>query len=104
MDFHIAAFPHHQGCRRLRQDLSRRQQREHRAARTRHAGLQALQWLASQGMQGRMTGSGSAVFALMGPGPKRGQAPAGWQVRECGNLEAHPLAGWVSRDDSSVAG
>jgi 4-diphosphocytidyl-2-C-methyl-D-erythritol kinase len=65
---------------------------------------QALQWLALQGMQGRMTGSGSAVFALMGPGQKLGQAPAGWQVRECGNLEAHPLAGWAPSDDSSVAG
>lgn len=67
---------------------------------------QALQWLASQGMQGRMTGSGSAVFALMGEG--LGQtlepAPAGWQARECGNMEAHPLAGWASSDDSSVAG
>lgn len=67
---------------------------------------QALQWLASQGMQGRMTGSGSAVFALMGEGPgqKLGPAPAGWQARECGNMEAHPLAGWASSDDSSVAG
>jgi 4-diphosphocytidyl-2-C-methyl-D-erythritol kinase len=31
-------------------------------------------------------------------------APAGWQVRECGNLEAHPLVGWAPSDDSSVGG
>lgn len=65
---------------------------------------QALQWLASQGMQGRMTGSGSAVFALMSESQALGPAPAGWQARECGNMEAHPLAGWASSDDSSVAG
>jgi 4-diphosphocytidyl-2-C-methyl-D-erythritol kinase len=65
---------------------------------------QALQWLASQGLKARMTGSGSAVFALMGEGQSLGEAPVGWQVRECGNLEAHPLAGWASSDDSSVAG
>jgi 4-diphosphocytidyl-2-C-methyl-D-erythritol kinase len=65
---------------------------------------QALQWLGSQGMQGRMTGSGSAVFALIGEGQALAPVPAGWQARECGNLEAHPLAGWASSDDSSVVG
>jgi 4-diphosphocytidyl-2-C-methyl-D-erythritol kinase len=69
---------------------------------------QALQWLASQGMTARMTGSGSAVFALMREGPgigqSLGQAPTDWQARECGNMEAHPLAGWASSDDSSVGG
>jgi 4-diphosphocytidyl-2-C-methyl-D-erythritol kinase len=69
---------------------------------------QALQWLGSQGLQGRMTGSGSAVFAHLGsaeaPGKHLDQAPGGWAVRECSNMEVHPLAGWASSDDSSVAG
>jgi 4-diphosphocytidyl-2-C-methyl-D-erythritol kinase len=64
---------------------------------------EALQWLGSQGLQGRMTGSGSAVFARIPqdwPAGKGAAAPpAGWQVRGCGNLEAHPLAGWAASDD-----
>ena len=65
---------------------------------------QALQWLGSQGLQGRMTGSGSAVFAPL-PGDRSvAVAPEGWQVRECGNLEVHPLWGWAPSDDSSVGG
>jgi 4-diphosphocytidyl-2-C-methyl-D-erythritol kinase len=65
---------------------------------------QALDWLASQSLQGRMTGSGSAVFAPLAPGQELAQAPEGWQARECGNLEIHPLWGWVASDDSSVGG
>lgn len=65
---------------------------------------QTLQWLAAQGLNGRMTGSGSAVFALLPDSRPLGEAPAGWQVRECSNLEAHPLAGWAPSDDSSVGG
>jgi 4-diphosphocytidyl-2-C-methyl-D-erythritol kinase len=61
---------------------------------------QALQWLGEQGLAGRMTGSGSAVFALMAPGQGLRAAPAGWQVRECGSLAVHPLAGWASGEDS----
>ena len=64
---------------------------------------EALQWLGSQGLEGRMTGSGSAVFALLEPGKVLQPAPAGWQVRECGSLEAHPLLGWAP-SDSSVGG
>ncbi|MES2785838.1 MAG: 4-(cytidine 5'-diphospho)-2-C-methyl-D-erythritol kinase [Pseudomonadota bacterium] len=60
---------------------------------------EALHWLASQGLQGRMTGSGSAVFALLHPGKAPGAAPKGWNVRECVNLEAHPLVGWAPSDD-----
>ena len=60
---------------------------------------QALQWFEDQGLHGRMTGSGSAVFALLPQGKSLGQAPAGWQVRECSNMEAHPLAGWAPSDD-----
>ncbi len=56
---------------------------------------QALEWLAGHGLQGRMTGSGSAVFALLPPGldarflPQT--APKNWIVKVCGNLKAHPL-------------
>jgi 4-diphosphocytidyl-2-C-methyl-D-erythritol kinase len=65
---------------------------------------QGLQWLASQGLAGRMTGSGSAVFAVLPPGVKPAQAPSGWRVRECSKMEVHPLAGWAASDDSSVGG
>ena len=65
---------------------------------------QAVEWLGSQGLQGRMTGSGSAVFAQIAEARPLQAAPAGWQVRECGNLEAHPLVGWAPSDDSSVGG
>jgi len=59
----------------------------------------AVQWLGSQGLRGRMTGSGSAVFALMPPGKTLAQAPADWVVQECGNMEVHPLVGWAPSDD-----
>ncbi|MBG9389560.1 4-(cytidine 5'-diphospho)-2-C-methyl-D-erythritol kinase [Caenimonas aquaedulcis] len=65
---------------------------------------QALDWLGSQGLSGRMTGSGSAVFAHLGAGKSLKAAPEGWLARECGNLEAHPLAGWAPSDDISVGG
>lgn len=66
---------------------------------------EAIEWLGSQGLQARMTGSGSAVFALLPPGKPLAQAPAawsgnGWVVRECGNMEVHPLVGWAPSDDS----
>lgn len=64
----------------------------------------ALEWLASQGLQGRMSGSGSAVFARLPDGRALQGAPAGWELRECGNLEVHPLVGWAPSDDSSVGG
>ena len=61
---------------------------------------QALQWLGSQGLQGRMTGSGSAVFARLPAGQAlQAAAPAGWLARECSNLEVHPLVGWAPSDD-----
>jgi 4-diphosphocytidyl-2-C-methyl-D-erythritol kinase len=65
---------------------------------------EALEWLGSQGLAGRMTGSGSAVFAQLSQNKALQAAPAGWQVRECGNLEAHPLVGWAPSDESSVGG
>jgi 4-diphosphocytidyl-2-C-methyl-D-erythritol kinase len=60
---------------------------------------QAIEWLGHQGMQARMTGSGSAVFARITQEKPLLAAPAGWQVRECENMEAHPLTGWASSDD-----
>jgi 4-diphosphocytidyl-2-C-methyl-D-erythritol kinase len=65
---------------------------------------EALEWMGSQGLAGRMTGSGSAVFAQVSQDKPMQAAPAGWQARECGNLEAHPLVGWAPSDDSSVGG
>jgi len=56
--------------------------------------VQSLNWLAAQGLQGRMTGSGSAVFAQLPNEMTVPDAPGDWQIRQCGNLEAHPLAGW----------
>ena len=56
--------------------------------------VQSLNWRAAQGLQGRMTGSGSAVFAQMPNEMTLSDAPGDWQIRQCGNLEAHPLAGW----------
>ena len=60
---------------------------------------QALRWLGDQGLQARMTGSGSAVFAQMPQEKALLPAPAGWQVRQCGNLAVHPLSGWAASDD-----
>jgi 4-diphosphocytidyl-2-C-methyl-D-erythritol kinase len=58
---------------------------------------QSLDWLKSRQLQGRMTGSGSAVFAQLPQEadlPDVSELPDGWKIRKCGNLEAHPLAGW----------
>ena len=65
---------------------------------------QALEWLALQGLTGRMTGSGSAVFA---PVPVE-KANVDWmvlkkptsilQVKMCRGLESHPLLGWADSD------
>ncbi len=59
--------------------------------------VQALAWLSAQGLQGRMTGSGSAVFAPVfetEPDLQQPGLPDGCLVRMCSNLERHPLAGW----------
>ena len=57
---------------------------------------QALQWLESHGLQGRMTGSGSAVFAQISHAVDLQNAPGDWQVKTCENLMIHPLAGWAA--------
>lgn len=56
---------------------------------------QALAWVSSLGLDGRMTGSGSAVFARTLHDVKI-QVPPGFQVRQCNNLPAHPLEGWAT--------
>ncbi len=67
---------------------------------------QALEWLASQGLQARMTGSGSAVFAVDVVSETANRMPLSapdahpaWQVRRCGSLDIHPLAGWAEGRD-----
>jgi 4-diphosphocytidyl-2-C-methyl-D-erythritol kinase len=64
---------------------------------------QGLDLLTQAGLKGRMTGSGSAIFARV---PKaavadavRALAPPDWQVRSCSSLDAHPLVGWAAEKD-----
>ena len=64
----------------------------------------ALEWLALHGLSGRMTGSGSAVFAHV-PADKSSidwtvlKKPAAMlQVKQCNGLESHPLLGWAHSD------
>ena len=59
---------------------------------------QARQALSNAGMNGKMTGSGSAVFAHCTTGTRLSPVPDHWQVRKCSNLEVHPLKGWASSD------
>jgi 4-diphosphocytidyl-2-C-methyl-D-erythritol kinase len=68
---------------------------------------QALAWLATKGLSGRMTGSGSAVFAHLlhtADEVNLQDAPDAMQVRLCSSLDVHPLLGWASSDGLSVAG
>ena len=56
---------------------------------------QSLNWLTGQQLDGRMTGSGSAVFAkLPTTAEQLHTAPGDWTVHQCSNLQTHPLAGW----------
>ncbi len=55
----------------------------------------ALVWLKTKGLPGRMTGSGSAVFAPMLHTVDLNDANPAWQIKVCNNLELHPLAGWA---------
>jgi 4-diphosphocytidyl-2-C-methyl-D-erythritol kinase len=59
---------------------------------------QALDWLTGLGLDGRMTGSGSAVFAWAPPDMRVPKAPDTLQARLCCSLEAHPLSGWATSD------
>ncbi|MCJ7799970.1 MAG: 4-(cytidine 5'-diphospho)-2-C-methyl-D-erythritol kinase [Polaromonas sp.] len=55
---------------------------------------QSLDWLKAQHLNGRMTGSGSAVFAPLLHDLDVSAAPGDWIIKKCSNLEVHPLAGW----------
>ena len=55
-----------------------------------------IQWLNSHGLQGRMTGSGTAVFAQLPQATNLADAPGDWTVRECSNMDAHPLLDWCT--------
>lgn len=54
-----------------------------------------LLWLESLGLRGRMTGSGSAVFAALPHDVELPAPPGAWQIKVCDNLMVHPLAGWA---------
>lgn len=63
---------------------------------------QSLDWLKARNLQGRMTGSGSAVFAYLPHGTNSSgididsdnDSMRHWKIRKCSNLKVHPLAGW----------
>ena len=62
-----------------------------------------LKWLESQGLRGRMTGSGSAVFAKTSHIIDIRSVPSRFQSKLCNNLDKHPLAGWASSGSLSVS-
>jgi 4-diphosphocytidyl-2-C-methyl-D-erythritol kinase len=61
---------------------------------------QAIQWLSDQGLSGRMTGSGSAVFAHLPQGAIWNVAtvPDAFQVKLCSSMDVHPLIGWADSE------
>jgi 4-diphosphocytidyl-2-C-methyl-D-erythritol kinase len=63
---------------------------------------QALAWLAAQGLDGRMTGSGSAVFAQQTHSVDWSGLPNGMQGRLCSSLDVHPLLGWATSDGKTT--
>jgi 4-diphosphocytidyl-2-C-methyl-D-erythritol kinase len=81
----FAADPTHFGCNDL-QDVAQRL----------CSGVgQGLGWLQALGLNGRMSGSGSAVFAWADREVDVASMPPGFQVRQCCGMEVHPLAGWA---------
>jgi 4-diphosphocytidyl-2-C-methyl-D-erythritol kinase len=56
---------------------------------------ETLDWISSLGLSGRMTGSGSAVFAHMPDDLDLKDAPSGYQIKACNMLDVHPLSGWA---------
>ena len=55
-----------------------------------------IRWLQDHGLQGRMTGSGTAVFAYMPQAMQLTAAPSDWTVRQCSNMDVHPLLDWCT--------
>ncbi|BBL23320.1 MULTISPECIES: 4-(cytidine 5'-diphospho)-2-C-methyl-D-erythritol kinase [Comamonas] len=53
-------------------------------------------WLESLGLQARMTGSGSAVFAQIKQADFPIAEQCSWTIRICENLPRHPLKEWVA--------
>lgn len=53
-----------------------------------------LDWLTAHGLEGRMTGSGSALFAPWDREAEAPTPPIGWSARICSNLREHPLKAW----------
>lgn len=54
-------------------------------------------WLKSQGLDARMTGSGSAVFAVKTQVTNCQISPSpDWIVKDCTSLVRHPLAEWIA--------
>lgn len=58
--------------------------------------VRCLDWLSTRNLRGRMTGSGTAVFAQLPQAVDLSGAPADWVVRECGNMDTHPLLDWCT--------
>lgn len=56
----------------------------------------ARNWLESLGLQARMTGSGSAVFAQIKQADFSIADQCNWIIRICDNLPHHPLKEWVA--------
>jgi 4-diphosphocytidyl-2-C-methyl-D-erythritol kinase len=59
---------------------------------------QVAQWLEARYGNSRMTGSGSAVFAMVGADGVpwlEGDLPEGWSGRMCRSLAHHPLRDWA---------
>jgi len=55
---------------------------------------ESIDWFAAQGLNARMTGSGSAVFAQLPHGKDVHDAPGGMTLKMCSSLDVHPLQGW----------
>ncbi|MFM2262421.1 MAG: hypothetical protein RI959_1097 [Pseudomonadota bacterium] len=57
-----------------------------------------LAWMCRQGLQGRMTGSGTALFAACAEAldctQLQEKLPEGWVSKVCKILNVHPLIGW----------
>lgn len=56
-----------------------------------------LHWLKQQNLCGRMTGSGSAVFARADNEVNLTSLPSSWKNKNCKNLVEHPLKNWKFR-------
>jgi len=60
--------------------------------------FQAVRLLNEHGLQARMTGSGSAVFAHCMDNTKKLSVPENFLSRFCSNMDIHPLTGWASSE------